>query len=317
MTLTVGYIGAGNFSSQFIHPQLSRHDVRLAAICDLVEEKAQRSADKWGFETVYTNFERMCDEEDLDAVFCVGGPAVHYEVGCEVLRRGMPLYVQKPPASDAARTREMADIAAKQDVVCHVGFNFRSSPAVRMTREFMDTEEFGRPTLMVYRYGLVSGDTWRKAIHDQHCHAVDTILYLMGECDSITATPLLQDDVRGYVAAMRMKSGAVASLNTTSEMDLRDEFAYFEVTGENGHYVISHGGDLRYHRRAGHDMCLRAGTYNHDRLREHFGYIDDVANFLAAVRGDEADRSPVADTVATMELCEEIYRQCRKGGAPE
>lgn len=317
MALRIGYIGAGNFSSQFIHPQLSRHDVVPVAICDLVEEKARKAAAKWGFQSVYTDFRRMCDEEDLDAVFCVGGAQVHYEVGSEVMRRGLHLYVQKSPAPDSQKTREMAEIAAEENVICHVGFNFRSSPAVQMTKEFMAREEFGQPTLMIYRYGLVSGATWQKAIYDQHCHAVDTIRYLMGECEDVNVTPVLQEDVRGYVAAMQIEGGAVASLNTTSEMDLRDEFAYFEVTGRKKHSIISHGGDLRYHRANGYDVCLQAGTYNHDRLREHFGYIADVANFLAAVAGEETDRSPIADAVGTMELCEEIYRQCRERGAPE
>jgi len=127
----------------------------------------------------------------------------------------------------------------------------------------------------------------------------------------------VQEGVRGYVAAMRMKNGAVATLNTTSEQDMRDEFIYFELTGHNQHYVISHDGDLRYHRPDGDDVCLRAGTYYPGRLLGHFGYVEDVRNFLAAARGEEPDRCPVADTIKTMELVEEIYNQCRQRGGVE
>ncbi len=317
MSQRICYIGAGNFSNAFIYPQLAQHDVELAAVCDLIEEKAQAAAAKFGFQNVYTDFEKMCDEQEPDAVFCIGGPQVHYEVGIKIIERGLPLYVQKPPAGTAELTGQMAALAEQNNTVCHVGFNMRSSGAIMMTKDFMAGADFGDPTLMIYRYGLVSGRNWQHAIYDQHCHAADTILYLLGEVESVHVEPLLQEGARGYVAAMRMESGALATLNTTSEQDIRDEFVYFEVTGRNQHYVTSHDGDLRYHRLDGADICLRAGTYYPGRLLEHFGYVEDVRNFLAAARGEEPDRCPVADTIETMALVEEIYRQCRGKGGPE
>ena len=315
--MKICYIGAGNFSNTFIYPQLARHGVELAAVCDLVEEKAQAAAAMYGFEQVYTDFEKMLDEQQPDAVFCIGAKNMHYTVGMKVIERGFPVYVQKPPAATTEQTREMAAMAEAKNTVCHVGFNMRSSGAVAMTKKLLEGDEFGAPTLMIYRYGLFMGETWWAGIHDQHCHAIDAMLYLLGDVASVHVEPMLEEGARGYVAVMVMESGAVASLNTTSEQDMRDEFVYFEVTGREQHCVISHDGDLRYHRPDGSDICLRAGTYFPSRLLEHFGYVDDVTNFLAAARREEADRCPVGDTIRTMELVEEIYRQCRERGAPE
>jgi myo-inositol 2-dehydrogenase / D-chiro-inositol 1-dehydrogenase len=315
--LKICYIGAGNFSNTFIYPQLARHEVELAAVCDLVEEKAQAAAAMYGFARVYTDFEKMLDEQQPDAVFCIGAKNMHYTVGIQVIERGFPVYVQKPPAATVEQTREMAALAEAKKTVCHVGFNMRSSGAVAMTKKLLEGDEFGAPTLLICRYGLFAGKTWWAGIHDQHCHAIDAVLYLLGGVESVHVEPLPAEGVRGYVAAMVMENGAVATLNTTSEQDIRDEFFYFEVTGRGQHCVISHDGDLRYHRPEGDDLCLRAGTYFPSRLLDHFGYVSDVANFLAAARGEEADRCPVGDTIGTMELVDEIYRQCRERGGPE
>ncbi len=318
MSQRICYIGAGNFSGAFIHPQLADHGVELTGICDLVEERARGAADKWGFQHVYTDFTRMLDEQQPDAVFCVGGPKVHYEVGMQVIDRGLPLYVQKSPAPTPEMAREMAELSQERGSVCHVGFNLRSCPAVQMTKDAIASPEFGDPTLMVFRYGLVSGATWKDAVYDQHCHAADTIRYLLGEVGTLHVETLsAPDGARGYIAVMCMQSGAVVSLNTTSEQDLRGEFIYFEVTGRKQHYVVSHDGDAVYHRPDGHDLCLGAGTYYPGRMIHHLGYFEDVRNFLAAAAGSEADRCPVGDTVKTMELVEEIYTQCRQRGAPE
>lgn len=314
MSQRICYIGAGNFSSIFVHPQLDQHDIELAAICDIVEEKARTAAARFGFKRVYTDFEKMLDEQQPDAVFCVGSKNMHYLVGMRVLERSLPLYVQKPPADAVEQVREMAQTAARHGTVCHVGFNLRSAPAVQFTRRLLESDEFGAPTLLIFRYGLFSSSDWEYGIRDQHSHAVDTMYYLLGRFEDLHVQPLLQEGVRGYVATMRTPNGAVATLNTVSEQDMRHEFIYFELTGRGGHYVTSHDGDLYYHRPDGENVCIRAGTYYPNRLLDHLGYVEDVRNFLAAARGEELDRCPVADTITTMELLAEIYRQCRERG---
>ncbi len=317
VALSVSYIGAGGFSSRLIHPQLGRHDVRLAAICDLDEARAQKAAACHGFEHVYTDFCAMLECEEPDAVFCVGPQAMQYEIGLQVLRAGFPLYVQKPAAISSERTREMADAAQEAGVACHVGYNLRSAPASRRTSQAIASGEFGVPTLGIFRYGLMSRPVWRDAILDQHVHAIDLLLHLLGDWRSAQVTPILQEGTRGYAAGIAMESGCAASLCTTREMDASDEFIAFEITGSDGHSVFSHDGDLRYHRPGADDVLMRAGTWNPQRLIDWWGYFDDVASFFAAVRGEAEDICPIADTIRTMELAEEIVRLCYEGGARE
>lgn len=316
MAAKLAYIGAGGFSSGFIHPQLHRHDVELAAICDLDEGRARRAAACHGFERVYTDYREMLSREQPDAVFCVGPHQMQYEIGLQVLGAGFPLYLQKPAANSARRVREMSNAAAEADVICHVGFNLRSAPAVRRAREALASEDFGDPSLAIFRYGLMSREVWSEAILDQHVHAIDLLVHLLGNWKSAQVTPILQEGTRGYVAAITLRAGCVASLCTVREMDPANEFIYFEITGRDGHSLFSHDGDLRYHRPGADDVLMRMGTWNPQRLIDWWGYHDDVAAFLAAVRGEADDLCPISDTIRTMELAEEILRQCHEGGAP-
>lgn len=314
--LRLAYIGAGNFSNAFMYPQLRAHPVELAAVCDLQEEKAKLAASQYGFQRVYTDFRRMLKEVVPDAVICVGGPKVHYEVGREVLRAGFPLYIQKSPAPSAAQTRELAALAAAEGVVCHVGFNLRHCVAVRQARRLMQ-EDFGPLTLAIIRYGLVSGATLRDAVMDQHCHAYDTLIHLAGDVMDVAVRVASVAGKRGYVVAARLANGAVATLNFTSEQDSSQEFFYFELTGVGGHTLYSHDFDLLYRQPDAPQQYFRRGAFTADRLADlrWMGYVGDVANFLAAVRKTEPDLSPVTDSVATMALCEEVYRQLQEQGA--
>jgi len=319
--LRIGYIGAGGFTNRFMYPQLARHRVQLVAVCDLDEAKARQAQHHYGFEHVYTDFHRMCDEQRLDAIFCVGGPKMHYGVGMQILDRGLPLYVQKAPAFSALQTKEMAELARRKGIVCHVGFNIRSSVAVTRSKQFMATPQFGRPNLCIVRYGFVSGASVEDAVLDQHCHAVDTIRYLMGDIDSLQVSAGRMPGLRHYVVAVTFADGGVGTLNFTSEQGGRD-FFYFEVTGEKGHMLLSPHFSLRY-KQAGSprgergpepDQVLETAVWGGEETIEWMGYVADVANYLAAVRGEAADRSPIASTIGTLEACEEIYRQLRAAG---
>jgi len=318
LPLRIAHIGAGAFSNGYIFPQLEHHSIRLVALCDLVRAKADAAARRYGFEAIYEDFREMLEAEKPDAVICIGGPQVHYEVGKEVLARGFPLYVQKSPAPTAEATREMADIAEKAGVVCHVGFNIRNSEARLRAREIAAREEFGPVALVVVRYGLVSGQTLQDAVMDQHCHAFDLARQLGGEVREMAVKRGTVVGDRGYVAALAFETGAVGTLNFTSGQIPSKEFLYFEVTGTDGHFLTCHDFNLTYRSAAAPDEIHTVGNFA-GRLRDltWLGYVGDLGNFFDAVRGVAEDRAPIADTAKTMELCEEAYRQLREQGAEE
>ena len=317
MSLRIGYIGAGSFTNSCMFPQLGRHGIELAAICDLDEGKARLAQQRYGFRQVYTDFRRMLETEKPQAVFCVGGPKVHYEVGREVLDRGFPLYVQKSPAPSAAATKEMADLAAKRNVVCHVGFNIRSAPAVRRAREIVGSPEFGQPLMGLFRYGLCYGKTMFDVVMDQHCHMADLSRFFMGDVKTVKVIKSGIPEARDYVVAVGFESGAVGTINFTSGQIPEKEFTYFEVTGK-GTFLSCHDcANLTWRRPfkgpwwkdPQADYVFGHGSYGGDPRLETMGYVGDVANYLAAVKGEEKDASPIRSAIGTMEFCEEVLRQ--------
>lgn len=315
-SLRLAYIGAGNFTNTFMYPQLQRHPLELAAVCDLQRDRAELAARRYGFAEVYTDFHQMLDAVRPDLVICIGGPQVHYKVGREVLAAGYPLYVQKSPAPSVATTQELADLAAARNLVCHVGFNMRSSRAVRFAREAIARPEFGPLTLLNMRYGLCSGATLYDAVMDQHCHAYDLFRHLGGDVTDVRATLGAVPGERSYVVSLRLASGAVGTLTFTNGQILDQEFFYFEVTGANGHFVTSHDFNATYLSAGQPAETAYPGNYGQiGNPLDWLGYVPDLASFLSAVRDQTPDICPVADTVGTMALCEEVWQQLSAQGA--
>jgi predicted dehydrogenase len=73
---------------------------QLVGVCDLDRERAERNARRFGGRP-YDNLERMLDAEAPDAVLICIGPRQRAERAPIVMRRGIPVYTEKPPAPDA------------------------------------------------------------------------------------------------------------------------------------------------------------------------------------------------------------------------
>ena len=309
--LRICVVGAGRFCTRRILSQLDQHDVEPVGICDLVEDKAEVAQAKFGFERTYTDFRLMLEKEQPDAVFCIGGADVHYEVGREILAMGFPLYTQKPPCHTAEQARELAQLATDSGVVYHVGFNLRGAPVVLKARELAAAEPFGGARCMIMRYGL-AGTPKRRGMLDQHVHGYDLVRFMLGPIRVANVVKSGFEDSVNYIATVESETGAVGTIVCTSGGMMNKEFLFFELTGKEG-IIYSHDFYALEYLRAGDpaqtpDHVYRRGMYLMDDLY-WLGYFEDVRNFLAAVAGEEPDRSPIADAVNTMEAAEEIVGQ--------
>ena len=139
----VGFVGCGTHSTHNIYPMLKYSRCKLVAVCDADEGVARRNANLFGAgDAFYTNADKMLDEQELDGVFVVGPSPMHYEVGSKVLARGIPLFVEKPPAPTLAQAEEMVALARKNKTIFMVGFMKRHGLPVKKAREMIDAGSF-------------------------------------------------------------------------------------------------------------------------------------------------------------------------------
>src|SRR5262245_45619681 len=93
--LRAGMIGAGWIGQQHAEVLASRQDVTLAAVCDLDAERARNAAAASGA-AVYADWQQMLDAAELDVLWVCTPPGLHIEPAITAMRRGLPLYLEKP-----------------------------------------------------------------------------------------------------------------------------------------------------------------------------------------------------------------------------
>ena len=223
----VAFIGAGGLANGVHYPSVaSLPDVDLAATCDLFADKAQATAERFGIPRVYTDYQRMLEEVDPQAVYVIMPPQDLFAPASAVLQQGRHLFVEKPLCVTAHQAQMLAYFAEEHSCLTAVGFQRRHIPALTALKRRV--EERG-PIQQATVSFLKSADLSQHAGHYggvidnltvDGCHAVDTLRFLCGgEVEHVAAHVRTRrapgPSPNEFTALVSFSSGAVGILNSS------------------------------------------------------------------------------------------------------
>jgi predicted dehydrogenase len=111
----VGIIGAGVISTQYLDNLTAFADVEVRFIADLDLARAQAQAEAYGV-AGHGSVDELLARDDIEIVVNLTIPAVHVEVGLQIIAAGKHVWSEKPLALDREGGRELLDAAAKAGV---------------------------------------------------------------------------------------------------------------------------------------------------------------------------------------------------------
>ncbi len=171
---------------------------RMAVIGGRDPEKLERAAQRFGWASTETDWERLIAREDVDLVdVCTPGSS-HAPIAIAALRAGKHVLCEKPLANSLAEAEEMsraADAAAERGVRSMVGFNYRRVPAIALARQMIAGGKLGtiRHVRAVYLQDWIVDPqfplVWRLqaeqagsgALGDLGAHIIDATQFLLGD----------------------------------------------------------------------------------------------------------------------------------------
>ncbi|MFM7919137.1 MAG: Gfo/Idh/MocA family protein [Planctomycetaceae bacterium] len=185
-------------------PELGHRPV-LKAICGRSEEQLRKFADQWQYESTETDWRRLLDRSDIDAIDICTPNNSHAEIAIAAAQAGKMVLCEKPLAMDPAEGQKMVDAVEAAGVANTVWYNYRRVPAVSLAKQLIDEGRLGR--IFHYRANflqdwtinadLPQGGTalWRLdaaaagsgVTGDLLAHCIDTAIWLNGSIASVTA----------------------------------------------------------------------------------------------------------------------------------
>ncbi len=326
----IAFVGAGNHATESLYPNIAHiPEFDLVAVCDLDENRARYAARKYGAPEWFTDVEAMLDKAQPAGV-CVCGPAeMHYQVGLQVLRRGIPLFTEKPPGLTLEQAQEMAGTARQAGTWGMVAFMKRFAPANVVAKEYMARPEFGRLSSITLMHGSGPYDDLRRMLLFNGIHMLDLGRFLAGDVVGLFAhrSPA-GAQTQAVSVSMAFANGAVGQLNMNSGHNWSDCYEMVYLSGAGAGIVIDASrateimsGAARFAQAEGvqtfgwSNRYYVSGNMAGWAAGGHYtrGYGGEMNPFARAVLGQVAPGPTLDDGVAAMRLIDKIIDSATSG----
>ena len=310
-------IGAGALSTRRIYPYMGAAGAELVGVCDLDAVKAQTNARRFGGKA-YTDMDAMLDAEKSDGVIVCIGPAAHPKFAMHVLKRGLPVYTEKPPAATAADALAVARVAQETGLLCTTAFKKRYTAAAdRATQWLQQFDPADRLSISVdyasAAYKLNPDRPHHTFLLDFTVHIIDLVRYLFGEVTQVFA---FARGGQAYAVSMRFDSGAVGSMNLTDGRSFQVPTEEIELTVSGGNFMtISNSSRWRITENGKPGEWREPPTFTSSGdSGMDTGHLAELIDYVNALReGRTTTRSSIESGYRTMVLYEAIDASAKTG----
>jgi predicted dehydrogenase len=218
-----GIIGCGDVTEVKSGPAFNKvPNSKLVAVMRRNAEKAKDYAQRHGVGKWYSTAQELIDDEEVNAIYVATPPSSHEEYTIQALKKGKPVYVEKPMALDTASAQRMLQVARETGVKLSIAHYRREQPMFLKVKEFLRKKAIGDIRFINLRYwqpassyNLASeGIQWRVdpaiagggIFHDIAPHQIDLMLYYFGKVKEVNGFSLNQ---AGFYKADDLVTGQI------------------------------------------------------------------------------------------------------------
>lgn len=156
MTVRIGVIGCGMIAQRaHLLGYAACPDAEIVALCDVMEDRLQEVAAKYEVGHTFTDYRRLLEMPEIDAVSVCTPNALHAPMTIDALHAGKHVLVEKPMAITIAEADAMVDAANRAGKFLMVEQAARFDPVSEVAKEILDSGRLGR--VLVIKAALCHG----------------------------------------------------------------------------------------------------------------------------------------------------------------
>jgi predicted dehydrogenase len=190
----VGIIGCGGIANGKHMPALANmpERVEMVAFCDIIPERAEEAAKKFGVEgsKTYTDYRELLKDASIDVVHICTPNDSHADITVAALEAGKHVSCEKPMAKTAAEARRMYEASLKTDKLLTISYQNRFRQDSLYLKQAVDNGELGeiyfakahairRRAVPTWGVFLDEEKQGGGPLIDIGTHALDLTLYMM------------------------------------------------------------------------------------------------------------------------------------------
>jgi myo-inositol 2-dehydrogenase/D-chiro-inositol 1-dehydrogenase len=247
---------------------------------------------------------------------------MHAQVAMQVLQRGIPVFVEKPPAGTLEDAIRVAETAKANNTWGMVAFMKRFAPANIVAKEFMASAEFGALSSITLIHGSGPYNDLRPMLYFNGIHMIDLARFFGGEIIEVFAYAHRSlERAHAISATFQFAEGGVGQFNLNSGHTWQDCFEQVYLSGTKAGITIDASrttevmSPARHFAQAdGYQLYGWVGRYAVSgnmagwEAGGHYtrGYWGELQQFARSLTGQAEPVPSLADGVKAIQLIEAI-----------
>lgn len=220
----IGIIGAGNFTSSTILPNLKKINADIKYIASSGGLSSTIMAKRHSIANSTSDYREILEDEDVDLVFITTKHNMHASMVLETIQANKSVFVEKPLALTESELDAIVTEYHKQNVSINVGFNRRFAPLAKKMKRALGSDNTPMNIVATMNAGFISSHVW---VHDMElgggriigeaCHYIDLCTYFVGSkviavCMNALG-PNPQENTDNASILLRYENGSNAVIN--------------------------------------------------------------------------------------------------------
>lgn len=325
-TVRWGVLGcSGIGKSRTIPGLLACENAELYAIAGRNEEKLKAYAEPFAPKKLYTDYQALLDDENVDAVYLPLPNGIHMEWVKKAAAAGKHILCEKPMALTEEQVREMFAAAKEHGVLLEEAYAYRHAQLVQKVKEIVDSGAIGRIRYLESKHSTFdtnrSGIRYQKgngggAVYDVTCYNVSLASYLFGKDPEDMSVYCGFDKETGVdvsdAVMLRYEEGVTAMLYAGLDAYRR---GCYSILGETGRIDVDHKFNSSgvCHIRVSTGARPQGAEYVDEITTEYTIWVDDnykkeIELFSDAVLNGSALTVSEEESLRTARVCDAIRR---------
>ncbi|MBO0794464.1 MAG: Gfo/Idh/MocA family oxidoreductase [Ktedonobacteraceae bacterium] len=320
MTVKIGLIGCGGIAGAHVKGYLAASEnAKVTAVSDIVEENAKRRAQEVGGAQIFSDYNVMLAEADIDAVDILLPHYLHKDAIVAAAKAKKHILCEKPlclTLDEAAAVKQAVD---ENGVTLMCAHNQLFTPAIQRARQLLDEGILGdvyqiRTTDSFYHRFRTEDIGWRGhreligggELIDTGYHPSYMLLYLANSKPA-QVTALLSKHRLHFMdgedtaqVLVRFENGAVGNIVTSWAFEPAGSTERFSITGEGGS-IYSYGNELYVKMRGKEPEVISFAPVETT-------FIPEIADFVTCVRDKRRPIHTEVEGIQVLQIILGAYR---------
>ncbi len=189
--MKIAFIGAGWVANRHLNQLAEVKNLEVVGHVSPITQELLTATKRWGGRG-YKSVTDLLNHEKVDAAWITVPPAEHGEIELALIKKGIPIFVEKPLSADRATGEEIGRKIREMGVIAAVGYHWRAMDTIPEVKKFL-VDNPARMVLAAWHDSTPPPAWWQKQetsggqMVEQATHLFDLARYLVGEAKVIDA----------------------------------------------------------------------------------------------------------------------------------